>query len=252
MVREHKTYLNARPSNAFVSMYGGNADTMRNSGLASLRRAADDLGTLNQVRQTASSQGISWGPAAQQFFNTRGEDKFISQYGGNLDTFANSGMASVNRALAAGLSPQDIEQRGIAENISWGTEAANFLNADRTNRERITNLSNQLTQQQQAKEDLVNQFAGIEEGYRSDLAGLNSTISDLQSSYSDQQASYIEQLRKANNSYNPRTSVGTSAGLGGFSPNNQGTPMSIKQQGTGRFNRDNRRRNTLNITNLNV
>ena len=246
------SYLTARSPSAFVSKYGGNTDTMRMSGLNGLKRAAEDLGTLNKVRQAASSQGISWGPAAQQFFQSRGDDKFISQYGGNIETFDSSGMAAVNRALAAGLSPQDISERGVAENITWGPEAANFLKADKDNRDRLTGLSNQLTQQQQANEDLVAKFAGIEDDYKKDLAGLNSTISDLQKSYADQQSKYIDQLQKANNTYNPTTSVGTSAGLGGFSPNSKGTPMSIKQQGTGRFNRDNRRRNTLNINNINV
>jgi len=247
-----RQFLDARPSNLFISQYGGDAQGMRNSGLASIRRATEAGMTLNEIRNRASSEGIGWGSGAQAYFAARPESAFISQYGGNEETFMNSGINSVNRALAAGLSPEDIENRGRAENITWGEKAAAFLNSDKLNRDRIGSLTSQLDQQTKANEDLVKKFDGIEAGYKSDLAGLNSTISDLQKSYSDQQASYIEQLRKANNSYNPRTSVGTSAGLGGFSPNSQGTPMSIKQQGTGRFNRDNRRRNTLNITNLNV
>ena len=227
-------FLNARPSNLFISKYGGDEQSMRMSGLKSIDRALNDGLTLNQIRNMTSSQGVGWGSGAQAYFAARPESAFISQYGGNEATFANSGLEAVNRALAAGLSPQDIEERGKAENISWGERAAAFLNTDRTNRDRITGLSNQLTQQQKANEDLVNKYDGLESQFKADLSKLN------------------DQLYKANNSYNTPSNIGTSAGLGGFSPNSTGTPMSIKQQGTGRFNRDNRRRNTLNITNLNV
>jgi len=242
----------SRGANTFVGKYGGNVDTLRNSGMRGINNALAEGMTLNEIRNAARSEGVSWGSGAQQYFSSRPESAFISQYGGNAETFRNSGISAVNRALAAGLSPEDIENRGRAENISWGEKAAAFLNSDKLNRDRIGTLTSQLDQQTRANQDLIKKFDGIEAGYKSDLAGLNSTINNLQTSYADQQADYIEQLRKANNSYNPRTSVGTSAGLGGFSPNSQGTPMSIKQQGTGRFNRDNRRRNTLNITNLNV
>ena len=55
-------------------------------------RALNDGLTLNQDSSTASSQGVSWGTGAQQLLRTRPESAFISQYGGNEATFANSGI----------------------------------------------------------------------------------------------------------------------------------------------------------------
>lgn len=133
---------------SFIRNYGGNP-AANASGLKSIQRALDAGLTVNQIRDMAAREGVSWGYRAQDFLNARGADKFVSKYGGNEDSMRNAGMQSVNRALAAGLTWQQIEQQARNEGISWGYQAQDFFK--QKNEERVK-------QERQAEFDRLNSF----------------------------------------------------------------------------------------------
>ena len=116
---------------SFISRFGGNTETMRHSGYNSLQNALNSGMTINEIRNLTQREGVSFGGRAQDFLNQRGSGSFIAQYGGNANTMSNSGMSSVNRALAAGMSWEDIEKRGQQEGITWGTKAAQYFDDQR-------------------------------------------------------------------------------------------------------------------------
>tara|TARA_R100001443_G_scaffold117387_1_gene141903 strand:+ start:764 stop:1384 length:621 start_codon:yes stop_codon:yes gene_type:complete len=154
---------------SFINTYGGNKDTMRHSGLKAVKNAIAAGLTINQIREQASREGISFGSGAQQYLNARPANTFIAQYGGNEDTFANSGMQAVSKAMASGLSPAQIDQMARSEGVSFGINARNFLDNDRRQKEeqasirarydqQMKGIQTQLAQQQQMYQDNVAQM----------------------------------------------------------------------------------------------
>lgn len=65
---------------SFIETYGGNLNTMAHSGLAAVRKAEAAGLSINQIRQMAREQGVSFGSGAQDYFR----QKEISQL---QDTF---------------------------------------------------------------------------------------------------------------------------------------------------------------------
>ena len=112
---------------SFISRFGGDMST-RQSGKASIDRALNSGMTINEVRNLASREGVSFGPAAQSFLNSQSSSNFISQYGGDYSSNA-SGLASVNRAEAAGMSWEDIQRQGQQQGISWGSKAQDYFSS---------------------------------------------------------------------------------------------------------------------------
>lgn len=115
----------------FIRKYGGNIQTMRHSGMQGIENALAAGLTINQIRDQAAREGISFGTKAQDFLAARSPTSFIAQYGGNEATMRHSGMEAVSRALAAGLTPADIDKRAAEEGISFGTTAASYLTSQR-------------------------------------------------------------------------------------------------------------------------
>jgi hypothetical protein len=148
----------------FVSLYGGNKDTMRHSGMKGVRNALAAGLTINQIRDQAAREGVTFGVGATEYLAARSPDLFISKYGGNEDTMANSGMNAVSRALAAGMSAADIDSTASREGVTFGVNARNFLNQQANQKKfyddmrgqfdkQMKNITNQMTQQQQAYQD---------------------------------------------------------------------------------------------------
>jgi hypothetical protein len=100
----------------FIDRYGGNASTNQ-SGLGSLDRALAAGVTLDQIR----ASGVNFGPAAANKIDML-SNSFVGQYGGNLNT-NQAGLASVNRALASGMSIAEIQNK----KVDWGPDAKDFL-----------------------------------------------------------------------------------------------------------------------------
>ena len=109
-------------------MYGGNKDTMRHSGRKAINNALAAGLTINQIRDQAAREGVSFGHLGQAILDKNPSNSFIAQFGGNATTAANSGMQAVSRALAAGYSPAQIDERATSEGVSFGVGARNFLN----------------------------------------------------------------------------------------------------------------------------
>jgi hypothetical protein len=126
-----QAFLADRSPTSFIAQYGGNPYTMANTGQKAIDRALESGLTINQIREQAAKEGLSFGSGAQQYLSARPETSFIAQYGGNEATMRHSGMEAVNRALVAGLTPADIDKRAAAEGISFGTNAAAFLGSQR-------------------------------------------------------------------------------------------------------------------------
>ena len=157
----------------FINMFGGNKDTMRHSGLTSLRRALDYGLTINQIRDQVAREGVSFGPRAQEYLDARSPNTFISQYGGNEDTMANSGMQSVSRAMAAGLTPAEIDERARQEGISFGTNARSFLDTQARQKAESEKMKSQFDSQMKA---LQSQMASQQKSYQDSLVQMTNTL----------------------------------------------------------------------------
>ena len=101
---------------SFIAQFGGNAATNQ-SGMGSLNRALDAGLSARDI----NAYGVNFGPAAAAEL-ARLSNTFIGKYGGNHRT-NQAGLASLNRALAAGMTIQQIQQ----ENINWGQAAKDKL-----------------------------------------------------------------------------------------------------------------------------
>ena len=121
---------------SFISLYGGNKETMRHSGMRAVNEALKAGLTVNQIRDQAAREGISFGINAQNFLNARPANSFVAQYGGNENTMKNTGLQGVFTAMNAGLTPQQIEQRAASEGVMFGSGARQFLDNQRQQRER--------------------------------------------------------------------------------------------------------------------
>ena len=154
----------------FIRTYGGNTATMRHSGLAAIRRALDAGLTLNQIRNQASREGVSFGSGAQEFLSARPSSSFISQYGGNEETFAHSGLEAVRRAEQAGLSISDIRNRASQEGISFGTGAQNYFSTYDQQQQQQQQIQQQ---QQEFQRQLAAQQQQAEEAQRQLMISLN-------------------------------------------------------------------------------
>ena len=99
--------------------------------------------TINEVRSQLAREGVQTGTKATEFLAARPASSFIAEYGGNAETFAHSGLASLTRAQAAGLSLDQIRSQAAAEGITFGERAANVLQQDA----QIQNITNAFRQQ---------------------------------------------------------------------------------------------------------
>tara|TARA_B100000902_G_scaffold150902_1_gene147438 strand:- start:3419 stop:3988 length:570 start_codon:yes stop_codon:yes gene_type:complete len=114
---------------SFVNRYGGR-------GLGSLDRALASRMTIRDAAKASRREGFEFGPKAQSKIN-RYYNTFIGEFGGDTNINA-SGLAAVQRAMAAGHSAEDVQKRGRREGVSWGPKAADYFAS--------------LTQQQQAQD----------------------------------------------------------------------------------------------------
>ena len=126
---------------SFIETYGGNLSTMAHSGMAAVQRALDAGLTINEIRNQAAREGVSFGTRAREFLAARPASSFIAQYGGNEATMRNTGLDAVRRAQQAGLSINEIRNRAAQEGISFGVGAQSAFSSYDTQQ--------QLKQQQQ-------------------------------------------------------------------------------------------------------
>lgn len=85
---------------SFIETYGGNLNTMAHSGLAAVRKAEAAGLSINQIRQMAREQGVSFGSGAQDYFR----QKEISQL---QDTFRQQMQAQATQFQAAQRAQQE-------------------------------------------------------------------------------------------------------------------------------------------------
>lgn len=76
---------------------------------------------------------------------------FIDKFGGNKETYANSGLAAVKEAEKAGYSIAQIQQMGIDQGISFGSGAQAYFNQARE-----TQYQNQLAEMQRQQTAYLN------------------------------------------------------------------------------------------------
>jgi len=63
-------FLAARPATSFIAQYGGNESTMANSGMEAVRRAQQAGLTIDEIRDQAAQEGVSFGVGAQSMFTS--------------------------------------------------------------------------------------------------------------------------------------------------------------------------------------
>lgn len=105
---------------SFISQFGGDSN-INATGLNSIKRAMDSGMTISQIESQLAQQGVSMGPAAQDYVN-QNRNSFIGKYGGS-GTSGASGLGSVQRAQADGMSLEEIQ----AQQTSWGPAAQNYF-----------------------------------------------------------------------------------------------------------------------------
>ena len=71
----------------FIELYGGNKDTMAHSGLKAVRAAEAAGLSIGQIQRMASSQGISFGSGAQDYFRQKEKQQFTNQIATLTNTF---------------------------------------------------------------------------------------------------------------------------------------------------------------------
>lgn len=206
----------------FINMYGGNKDTMRHSGKAAVDKALAAGLTINQIRNQAAKEGVSFGSGAQEYLNARPANSFIAQYGGNEGTMANSGMQAVSRALAGGLTAAQIDQRAASEGVSFGIDARNFLN-------------NQAAQKQESDE--------MRKRFEAQMLGIQNQMKSQQQSYLD---SMQQMTNTLNASMNPNTRESV-LGVKGAGSDSSNTAKLNRQGMKGSFARTGLRIKSLNI-----
>ena len=143
---------------SFISRFGGNMST-RQSGKASIDKALNSGMTINEVRNLAAREGVNFGPAAQSFLNSQSSSNFISQYGGDYRSNS-SGLASVNKAEAAGMSWEDIQRQGQQQGINWGSNAQNYFSSKAAEKVRLEEerIAAEKKAEKQAEFDRLNSF----------------------------------------------------------------------------------------------
>ena len=150
---------------SFIRTYGGNTETMRNSGMKAVRNAINAGLTINQIRDQARREGITFGYRAQEYLDARPASSFVSRFGGNEDSMRNAGMQAVRAATAAGLSASEIERLAKNEGVTFGHRAQDFF---RTKRQE-SNLVEQMALLQMSMDQQRRQYA-------SDLQAMRNTL----------------------------------------------------------------------------
>ena len=177
----------------FINMYGGNKDTMRHSGKKAIENALAAGLTINQIRDQAAREGVSFGHLGQELLNKTPSNSFIAQFGGNASTAAHSGMSAVTRAMAAGYSPAQIDQRATVEGVSFGSGARNFLN----------------TQAQQVQESKL-----MQDRFTAEMTKMQKMMQTQQTQYQDNLARITNTMQTAANPNNRESVLGIKGASG--------------------------------------
>ena len=221
---------------SFIARWGGNKET-GGSGNAAIQRALASGMTLNQIRNQAQREGISWGSKAQDYLNTRSPNLYISQYGGDENTMADSGLAAVSRAMSAGMTPQQIEHRAASEGVSFGSKARAFLDAQGRPKQENSYL-----------EDMRANNERIQAQFDQRMAALNQQMAAQQNVYA-KSLETMQNTLKATMSPNIRESV---LGVKGASTGGSDSQAQARQGLKGTFSRSGMRIKKIKDQSLNV
>jgi|TARA_B100000902_G_scaffold29906_1_gene35890 hypothetical protein len=215
---------------SFINTYGGR-------GLGALDRAlANHNMTIRDASRKAQQQGFQFGPLAQdkinKFYNTH-----IGEFGGN--TAANTaGLASVQRAIASGFTPEGVQARGVDEGITWGEAAQKFfddLNKPKKKPPQI-DIAGILAQNQSQLDAVQSRF--------------QSQMTDMQNRMLSQQQTYQNNLTEMKNTLaatqNPMTRESV-LGVKGAGNDSSNTAKLNRQGMKGSFARTGLRIKSLNI-----
>jgi|9_EtaG_2_1085328.scaffolds.fasta_scaffold27150_2 hypothetical protein len=227
----------------FIKRYGGNTDTMKHSGLNAVNKALAAGLTVNQIRNQANDEGISFGYRAQDFLNARSPNLFISQYGGNEETMAHSGMNAVTAAMRGGLTPAQIDQRAKSEGVQFGYRARDFLDMS----------ARQVQEAERQKAAAAAQKAAVEEQKRQAEAmqkRFDTQMLNMQNQMRTQQESYLENMAQMTNTMNANMNPNTREsvlGVKGAGSDSSNTAKLNRQGMKGSFARTGLRIKSLNI-----
>ena len=214
---------------SFINTYGGR-------GLGALDRAlANHNMTIRDASRKSQEQGFQFGPLAQnkidRYYNTH-----IGQFGGN--TGANTaGLASVQRAIAAGFTPEGVQQRGMDEGITWGPAAQQYFDSLRKKKETPQiDIAGILAQNQSQLDAVQSRF--------------QSQMTDMQNRMLSQQQTYQNNLTEMKNTLaatqNPMTRESV-LGVKGAGNDSSNTAKLNRQGMKGSFARTGLRIKSLNI-----
>ena len=132
--QEYIDQENAVPN--FIKRYVDSGSTTH-VGLAAVKRAEAEGKTLQDIRNASRNQGFTLAEGAnkyidQQLSNTTATalPDFFSNYV-NSGSTTHAGKAAVERAVAAGMSIDDIQKASLAQNFQFATGAQDYLNQAR-------------------------------------------------------------------------------------------------------------------------
>ena len=118
----------AKPG-SFIDKYGGDPGSNA-TGLESVKRAIDGNNmTINDIYGLSQSEGFSFGPKAQEAMD-KYRDTYVGTYGGDIENNM-TGLASVKRGEAAGMSIKAIQDQAGREGTTFGPLALDYFNQKR-------------------------------------------------------------------------------------------------------------------------
>tara|TARA_B100000287_G_scaffold344694_1_gene331938 strand:- start:615 stop:1262 length:648 start_codon:yes stop_codon:yes gene_type:complete len=214
---------------SFVSQYGGNLETGKNTGMKGINAALAAGMTINEIRDQLRKEGVQTGTKATEFLAARPSKSFISQYGGNLETMAHSGLRAVKAAEAAGLSSNQIQRMASAQGITFGSGAQEYF-------------KNQ--QEASVENKFATQIATMQDMFAKSMQQQQTQYEQMQKVQEERMAVLRQQIQQAQGAQQQRPAV---AGVK-MAEGTGGTAMQIARRGIGgAFGRRGMRISGLNV-----
>ena len=172
---------------SFINRFGGAGGMV---GQASINRALASGMSINQIRSALSSQGVGTGAKATQFLASKPASSYVSQYGGTTDQRA-TGLSSVQRAIADGMTIGDIQAKAAQEGFSFGPRATQFF-ADQARMETEDKFGSKLKEiQGQFKE----QFQSLTDQLKAEKESSAKALEEMRGSFTQAMSQRQERPR---------------------------------------------------------
>jgi YesN/AraC family two-component response regulator len=153
---------------------------------------------------------------------------FINRFGGNKETMAHSGLASVKRAEAAGLSINEIQRMAAEQGVQFGIKAREYIKEK---------------QGPSAQDMFANQIKAMQDMFTKSMQQQQQQYMEMQQAQNDRMAALQQQMQQAMVAQQRPTVAGVQMAQG-----TGGTLMQIARRGmTGAFGRRGMRISSLNV-----